>query len=171
MAANKYVEVDTTNGRLKEAQGVQSSAGAGDAGKYPALDAAGKLDSSMMPTGVAADTKSIAATENLAAGDLVNIYISSGVKCRKADATAAGKEAHGFVLAAVTSGNNATVYFEQINNQVSGLTPGAMYFLNTTAGGVTSTPPTGSGNVIQRIGPALSATELEFMPGDPVVLA
>ena len=92
-------------------------------------------------------------------------------KARKADATTAGKEANGFVLSAVTLGNNATVYFDGTDTQLSSLTPGAVYYLATTAGGVTDTPPSGSGNVLQRVGRALSATELTFEPGEPITLA
>lgn len=89
-----------------------SSAGAGDSGKVVALDGAGRIDSTMMPVGIGADTASITASEALAAGDLVNIWNSTGAKARKADATVAGKEAHGFVLASVSNGASATVYFE-----------------------------------------------------------
>lgn len=89
---------------------------------------------------------------------------------RKADATTAGKEAHGFVLAAVTSGNPATVYFEGTNTQVSGQTPGPV-FLQTTAGVGGPTVPSASGNVVQQIGVAVSATAVNFERGTPVTLA
>lgn len=148
-----------------------SSAGAGDSGKLPALDAAGKLDNSFMPTGIGADTQSIVSSENLAAGDLVNVWNDSGTpKVRKADATTAGKEAHGFVLSAVTAPAAATVYFEGNNAQVTGLTAGPQ-FLSTTPGIATVTAPSGSGNVVQRVGFATAATNLNFTSGDPVVLA
>lgn len=147
-----------------------TSAGAGDSGKVVALDAAGKIANTMMPTGVGADTKLIAASEDLAAGDFVNIWNSTGAKVRKADATTAGKEAHGFVLAAVTSGQNATVYFEGANTQVTGQTPGPV-FLSATAGLATSTAPSSSGNVVQRIGFATAATEINFQSQPPIVLA
>jgi hypothetical protein len=149
---------------------VQSSAGAGDAAKVVALDSSGKIDTSMMPTGIGADTASITATEALSAGDLVNIYNSSGAKCRKADATTSGKEAHGFVLASVSSSATATVYFEGTDTGVSGLTPGVQY-LSTTAGTATATPPSGSGNASQVVGFATSATTLNFSYSRPVILA
>ena len=159
-------------GVIAELEALVTSAGAGDAGKIPALDATGKLDNSLMPVGIGADSKILPASENLAAGDKVNVWNDSGTaKARKADATVAGKEANGFVLAAVTSGANATVYFDGTNTQLSGLSPGAVYYLATTAGGVTTTPPSGSGNIVQRVGRALSATELTFEPGEPVTLA
>ena len=167
--ADKYLKND--GGALAEVEGLTSSSGAGDAGKIPALDSSGKLDTSMMPTGIAADTASVAASEDLAAGDFVNIYNDAGTaKCRKADATTAGKEAHGFVLSSVTTGNNATVYFEGDNDQCSSLTPGVQ-FLATTAGAATATAPTSSGNIVQKLGIATSATSINFEPGNPITLA
>ena len=166
--ADKYLK--NSSGSLAEVEGLTSSAGAGDAGKIPALDTAGKLDNSMMPTGIGADTSSIAASENLAAGDFVNIYDDTGAKCRKADATTAGKEAHGFVLAVVTSGSNATVYFEGANDQVTGATVGVQ-FLATTAGASTATAPSSSGNIVQKVGIATSATSINFEAGNPITLA
>ncbi len=168
--AQKFLRI--LSGIIGELEALVTSTGAGDAGKIPALDATGRLDTSMMPVGIGADTKILAASENLAAGDLINVWTDSGTaKARKADATVAGKEANGFVLAAVTLGNNATVYFDGTNNQLSALTPGAVYYLSATAGGITTTPPSGSGNVVQRVGRALSATELTFEPGEPITLA
>jgi hypothetical protein len=149
-----------------------TSAGADDAGKLVALDSTGKIDSTMMPSGIGADTASVLSSEALSAGDLVNIYNSTGTaKCRKADASTPGKEAHGFVLTAVTSGTNATVYFEGTNTQCTGLTPGVLYLSASTPGGVTSTAPTVSGNVVQRVGFAISTTSMNFQSEIPVVLA
>ena len=89
---------------------------------------------------------------------------------RKADATSPGKTADGFVIAAVSSGATGTAYFEGTNTQLTGLTPGAAYYLSTTAGGVTTTPPSTSGQVVQFIGKALSDTELSFEPAQPINL-
>lgn len=147
-----------------------TSAGAGDAGKLPALDGSGRLDNSFMPVGIGADTAAIATSETLAAGDFVNIWDSTGAKVRKADATTAGKEAHGFVLAAFTHPTTATVYFEGTNTGVSGKTPGVQ-FLQTTAGTSGSTAPSASGNVVQKLGVAVSATAINFEPQQHIVLA
>jgi hypothetical protein len=157
-------------GTITEVSTPTTSAGSGDSGKIPSLDGAGRLDTSFMPTGIGADTAVIVASEALAAGDLVNIWNSTGAKVRKADATSAGKEAHGFVTASVLSSGNATVYFEGSNGSVTGLTPGVQY-LTTTAGTASGTPPSGSGNVVQRVGFAPSATSLNFDSGTPIVLA
>lgn len=168
MAAKKFLRF--VNNAIAEVLGVQASTGAPNAGDIPALDDSGRLDMSMMPVGIGADTAVIAASEALAAGDFVNVWNSTGAKVRKADATVAGKEAHGFVLAAVSSGANATVYFEGTNTQVSGQTPGPV-FLQTTAGTAGNAAPSASGNVVQRLGVATSATSINFEGGVPVTLA
>lgn len=127
------------------------------------------------PAGASADTATIASSENLTAGDVVNIWNDNGTaKVRKADASAdtAGKRADGFVLAGVTSPANATVYFEGRITGLSGLTPGALYFLSGgTAGAVTATAPTTSGHCVQKVGVAVSATTLDFEPDSPIVRA
>ena len=148
-----------------------TSAGAGDSGKLPALDGSGKLDESFLPTGIGADTQTAPASEALSAGDLVNIWDDAGTtKVRKADATSVGKEAHGFVLASVLLAGTATIYFEGSNTGVTGLTGGKQY-LATTAGQATITPPSGSGNVVQVVGFATSATALNFQSGTPITKA
>ena len=168
MAAKKFLRL--VNGVLTEIFGVQSSAGAANAGDLVALDDTGRLDNSLMPVGIGADTTVIPASETLAAGDWVNVWNSTGAKVRKADATTAGKEVHGFVLAAVASGANATVYFEGTNTQVTGQVPGPVY-LQTVAGQGGAAVPTASGNVVQRIGTAVSATSVNFEGGPAVTLA
>ena len=148
-----------------------TSAGAGSSAKLVALDGSGKLDSTVLPVGVGADTASINATENLAAGDFVNVHNSSGPKVRKADASN-GRPAHGFVLSAVTSGNPATVYFEGQNTGVTGKTPGAIQFLSaSTAGASTETAPTTAGQIVQQLGTAGSATMIIFEAEQPITLA
>lgn len=169
--AEKYLK--NNGGVLTETEATQTSSGAGDAGKIPALDSAGRIDSTMMPVGIGADIASIVASENLAAGDIVDIYDNAGTpNVRKADGSTAGKYATGFVLAAVTSGSNAMVYFEGQNNQLTGLTPGARMFLSaTTPGAVTAAAPTGVGQVVQYVGRAINATTIAFEPAQPIVLA
>jgi len=168
--AEKYFY--NNGGTYTERELAASSSGAGDAGRGVALDSGGKLDNSLFPTGIGDETKELTASESLSAGDFVNVFDDTGTaKIRKADATTSGKRAHGFVLASVTSGAAGTFYAAGINNQMTGLTGGTTYFLDTTAGGVNATAPSGSGNIVQEIGVALSATEIAFQPQKPVVLA
>lgn len=142
------------------------------AGKIVKLDGSGKLDVTVMPVGIGADTAPIVASEALAAGDFVNIWNNAGVaNIRKADASTSGKEAHGFVLTAVSASASGTVYFEGTNTQCTGLTPGVQFLSAATAGKSVSAAPTGTGKVVQRIGFAISATAMNFDACDPIVLA
>lgn len=160
-------------GRIKEVLiGVQASAGAGDANKPILTDSSGKLDPTFLPAGVGSASKSIQASEALSGPNFVNVWNDSGtVKVRKADATAVGKEANGFILASASSGANATVYFDDEVTGLSSLTPGTRYYLSTTPGTVTDTPPSATGNVVQCLGVAVSATSLVFAPSEPIELA
>lgn len=170
MAAKFFTRVIA--GILTQIPGIQVSAGVANAGDIPALGEDGRLDDSMMPVGIGADTKVIEASEALASGDEVNIWTDAGaIKVRKADASTTGKESNGFVLASVTSGADATVYFEGTNTQKTGLTPGASYYLSaTTPGGVVTAAPSTVGQVVQFIGKAVSATELSYEAARPIHL-
>lgn len=147
-----------------------TSAGAGDTGKIVQLDSSGRIDSTVLPVGVGADSTVLTTTEAIASGDFVNVWNSAGAKVRKADATVAGKEAHGFVLVGVGSAASATVYFEGTNTAVTGQTPGNV-FLSTTAGIAATAAPSAAGNVVQRIGFATSATAINFQSQPPITLA
>lgn len=165
----KFLQHDAAGGfREVEAAG---AGGAGSANLIPALDVTGRLPTTMMPTGIGAETVAVEAYGALAAGDFVNIFNDNGVaKVRKADASSAVAPANGFVLEAFASGATATVYMGGLNSAVVGLTPGKAY-LSTTPGQATSTPPTTAGNVVQRIGTIASATLVNFQPQDPILLA
>lgn len=152
--------------------GIIVSAGAGSSGKVTQLDAAGKLDVSVMPSGLGPDTASIVASEALAAGDYVNVWNNAGAfNVRKADASTTGKEANGFVLAAVSNAAAATVYFEGTNTQVTGMTGGKVFLSATVAGKGSATVPSTTGQTVQCLGFATSATAVNFQANSSVVLA
>jgi hypothetical protein len=161
MAAKKYLK--NLSGQIQEVQATVVSTGATNDGDIISLDSTGRLDLSVMPLGFNLEVETIVAFEALAAGDFVNTFNDAGtIKVRKADASGGNaKKADGFVLASVTSGGNATVYYSNINNQLSGLTLGATYYLSgTTPGAVTTTAPTTSAYIDQEIGKAVSATAI-----------
>jgi hypothetical protein len=119
----------------------------------------------------ASDSAVIRTSEALAAGDLVNVWNDSGLfRVRKASAQAIYLEAHGYVLTAYVTDTDATVYFDGINDQVSSLDPGSR-FLSLTPGQTSNLPPQGSGNLVQRVGFAVSATRLSFEYSQPILLA
>jgi hypothetical protein len=161
MAGQKFLKIDTADGNIKEVVSVQT----GTADSIPSLDATGRLDSTMMPIGIGADTLTITTSENLADGDFINIYDNASTPtARKADASN-GYEVNGFVIASSSSGQDCTVYFEGVNDHLSGLTGGLTYFLSaTTAGEATTVVPTTAGHIVQKIGRAVAtgAISLEF---------
>ena len=160
-------------GKTKQIFAIITSAGAGDSGKIPALDATGKLDSSFMPTGIAANSVVAASSENLASGDHVNLYDNGGVLTARLADNSNNRPAFGYVTAAVTSPASATVFrLNTVNGSRTGLTAGASYWLGT-AGGVISTPldpVTDTGKTCQFLGIAKSTTELVTVEEAPVLL-
>jgi hypothetical protein len=103
----------------------------------------------------------VVASEALSAGDFVNLYSNGGtLNVRRANA-ATGLRAHGFVLSAVASGANASVNTIGVNIAVSGQTIGDV-FLQTSPGQAGATVPSGSGQIVQNLGTALSATSINF---------
>lgn len=143
-----------------------TSAGAGSSGQVVALDSTGRIDASAMPVGVVADVSTQTASEALGAATLVNEY-SGGV--RLADCSN-GRQATGFVLSSVLNGGAASCYHEGQITGMSGLTKGTAYFLSTV-GAVTATPTTTAGQILQFIGYATSTTSLNFEPETPVTRA
>ena len=140
------------------------SLGEASAGKGVGLGATGKLDPSMMPVGIGPVTVTAKASMDINAGSFVNLYYDTGtLKMRYSDATDNTKPYNGFVLAAVPSGTNGTVYLPgNINTNLIGLTPGANYYIDkATPGGITTDVSAFSGgNIVQHAGLAISATQL-----------
>jgi hypothetical protein len=112
-----------------------------------------------------ANTVTLMASENIAAGALINIWNSSGTaKIRNADASTS-RAAQGWAPSAITSGNTGTVTIGNgADSSISGLTIGSNYFLDAT-GGVTTTPP-GAGNLLQQVGFASDAAVLQVQLGN-----
>lgn len=169
MAGEKFIQHDAAGG-LREVIAPQVGGG-GAENLIPALDASGRLDVTMMPTGVGAETSTLTAFGTLAAGDLVNVFNDAGtMKVRKADGSSGVAPANAFVLDAYVALDSAVVYWFGLNNQVTGLTPG-LHYLSTTPGASNHVAPSASTNIVQRIGWAVNSTTLLFFPQDPILLA
>ena len=178
--ADKYLKLNTSTGMLEQVEASTTSAGAGSAGDVIALGSDGKIDTTMMPAGTSASTVTATATEGLSAGDIVNLHNNAGTKSvRKANATDATKPAHGFVLAAVSSSATATVYLDGQDTQIPvgsyvAADVGKTVFLSTTAGGITTTPPNSTGNLLQALGEIVdvggSAVTIDFRVGERIIV-
>lgn len=166
MAVRKLIQ-SQASGATNEYAGKSTSAGTADAGEFPILNAAGKLDITLMPNGVGADSVTGVAGEALVAGDFV--YITSTGAVVKADATSLAKAAMGYVLTSVLNAGTATVYFNSINSSLSGLTIGGTYYLSATAGlSVLTATSITTGQFAQSLGIATSATSLSVNIGTSI---
>jgi hypothetical protein len=159
MSDQYFLIINTTTGEIERKQAIQTSAGAGDANKIARTDASGKFDSTLVPN-VTEPTESINAAVTISNREVVNIYDVAGTRnIRKALAADATKPVHGFVETGVSSGNNATVKLAGLVTFSIGSTGivaadvGEPIFLDaSTDGAVTKTPPSTTGQVIQRLG-------------------
>jgi hypothetical protein len=151
-----------------------SSTGPADGGHLVALDdTTGRIDQTMLPAGVEPDAETLIASEDIADNALVNIWNNAGVPTvRNADASTPGKQADGFVLDAILEGETGLVRFHGLITDLSGLTPGSSLFLSDSAvGEMTATPVTTSGHILQAVGRAVTATEMQFFRGEPTLRA
>jgi hypothetical protein len=167
--ADKYQSL--LSGRETMVEATVASTGVAQAGDIVALDSTGKLDVSLLPVGVGPAVQVVLASENLDAGDFVNIFDNGGTpNVRKAD-SGNDRRAVGFVNEAVTAAANALVYFEGQNDQLSGLTAGQRIYLDTAGNIQTSAPSLAGGDVIhQYLGKALNATTMDVEIADEIVL-
>lgn len=145
--------------------GVQTSAGAANAGDIPALSDNGRFDLSLMPAGLGANTTIAPAAELISAGKFVQFFDDGGTFSVRLADNSNNRPADGFVLVEAALGASATVYpLDSTNSALSGLVVGTRYWLGT-AGNALAAPldeaDAGSvGKVSQYLGVAKSATEL-----------
>lgn len=152
---------------------VTTSSGSASAGQIPALSANGTLDPSMLPASNGMPSLTVTASEAIAAGALCSLYDNSGtLNVRNANATDATKPANCFAPSAIASAASGSVSFGgAMNSGAASLTIGAAVYLSAaTAGASTATAPTASGNLLQIVGYAISATEYNFQPQIVAVL-
>jgi hypothetical protein len=161
-------------GKNQQYTPVVASAGAVDAGKVAALGADGKFDPSMYVPGTGIATRPVVASEAIGAGKLVNLYNNAGVLNARLADNSNGRVAHGFVKTAVASAGTAAVFdLDNVLDGLSGLTIGAEYFLGTAGSVITpalDAATATAGTIDQKIGVALSATEIDTDDYDYVVL-
>jgi len=153
----KYIKINDSTQSLDEAAFVNVG-GVGNAGKPVELGPDGFLDPSMVGS---AEVKIGNAFEAITAKQLV--YFKADGTVAKASAAAGGHKAQGWAANSASIGQPVTVNQEGTIGGLSGLTPEATQFLSaSTAGAYTETAPTGAGELLQVVGIALSATELNF---------
>ena len=170
MATQSFLQL--VAGKFARVFPIQVSAGAASAGQIPALNAAGAVDVTMLPSGVGPDTSVATASEAIAAGAPVNLWNNGGVASVRNANGATGLEAQGYILSAAASGaTGVVVYLNSVNTAQTGLTPGADYFLSDTAAGtISTTAPSTTGHYSQQVGYGTAGGNLQFVPGPMVSL-
>lgn len=120
-------------------------------------------------TGQATLTNSDAAAA--AVGEIFYIFGSDSLKKAKADAGATCLGNLWMATAVISAAATGVFQENGVVIGLSGLTPGAVYFLSAaTAGAMTVTPPSTTGQYVVRLGTALSATEFQFAPERTILL-
>lgn len=169
MATSTYINLNSAGTGLTQVTPA-TVGGSSSAGQIPALNSAGQIDSTMMPSGTGIDSVAVTASVAISAGNFVNLDNNSGALSMQLADCSTGLQADGYVLAAVAASASGTVYLNDQNTALTGMTPGTTYYLST-AGGISTTPPTTSGYINQVVGKSLSATALQFRTSQPVTLA
>ena len=115
----------------------------------------------------------VTAFESIADGDAVYMRSSDGQvgKASAADGSLENSHVVGFAHSAVSSGNEVKVLVVGMKT-MSSIDPGDLYFLSpTTAGAITTTAPTGSGQAVTRVGEGATSTSFSIYVEPPVKLA
>ena len=163
--ANKYLSL--VSGARKLIEALTVSAGAADAGKIPALNAVGQLDSSMIASSGGGTTSITAnASGNLPAGSLLSVTSSGTLEI--ASGSVLTKHCVGFTNDSGLNGSATTCNLVGELTGQTGLTVGGKCYLSATAGEITQTPLSGAGQLHQFIGWANTATSVTFQLGEGV---
>lgn len=107
----------------------------------------------------------VKAFENISSGAVCKLTVNAGELVAVNANASTGDEVHCFNAGGVTAGNFGRFYQPNcIHGGYSGLTIGTTYWLSAIDGVITSTMPVTSGYIQQKVGYALSDTELFFCP-------
>lgn len=165
MTTNKFLT--RIAGVLQQVTAIATSAGAGDANKIVATTATGRLDPSLMPSGIGADTSTLPATEAIAAGSYVNLWLNSGTPSMRLADNSNNRPANGFVLTAVANAATGTVYRTGRNTgDTSAL--GARYLGTAGQSIAAAALPTAAGSIVQLLGVS-DASGVTFEFDEPIL--
>ena len=149
-------------------------------GEIQQISSSDTLDANIIEQEIAVLTNG--ETASMTKGQPVYISAANTAKLAKADATGT-KECLALVSdASITASSTGafntdgiltatTEQWDAVTGGSGGLTPGAKYYLSAeTAGMLTDTAPTGSGQYVVKVGNALSTTELKLQIQQSVLL-
>ena len=112
------------------------------------------------------------AFEDITDGDALFMRTSDGQvgKASAADGTLENATVIGFANATVSANSTVKVVVVGLKT-LSSLNPGDLFFLSdSTAGAITTTPPSGAGKAVTRVGEASTTTDFAIHIDPPVLL-
>lgn len=102
----------------------------------------------------------LAKADAIATADVLGVVYDATIA-----SAAEGNIAIGGIMTATTG------QWDAVTGDSGGLTPGSVYYLDaSTAGNLTTTAPDTDGQVVTRVGKALSATQMYVNPEAPILL-
>lgn len=109
---------------------------------------------------------STAGSGGVSVGDLCFMDTSGAWRRTDADLTAASTSLLGIALGTASASNPVDILLKGTVRMAAfpTFTPGVDYFVSTTAGDITATAPSGTGDVVRVVGHALDANTLWFNP-------
>jgi len=179
MSAKTYLFAGS-DGEIKNNPATDISTGTANAGDIAALDDSGKLDISLIPeiplSFITGDARFVGtAGEDLSAGDFVGVVeIGGNAVIRKASSQIdIGLNKYiiavGFVKESYLNNDvNVAVYDNGTNLDLVNLMSGITYYLST-AGTVTTTINNTAAEVLQKVGQAISTSELLVTIDNPII--
>lgn len=146
------------------------NSGASDAGSVVSRDATGRIAMSDMPVGLGADTAKMQTSEALTAGDWVNLHDGGSGVFRVRKADATSVGKEAHgFVLAAFASGTQADVYFEGTNTQVTGQTPGRVFLQTTAGRGGASIPTTAGNVVQCIGFAISATAVNFQANPGVV--
>ena len=112
------------------------------------------------------------AFQDITDGDALFMRTSDGQvgKASAADGTLENATVIGFANSTVSANSSVKVIVVGLKT-LSSLNPGGLFFLSdSTAGAITTTPPSGTGKAVTRVGEASTATDFAIHIEPPVLL-
>lgn len=151
----------------------------GAASGVASLDSASKVveggwNSGIADLGYSGELSNVASTngeaDTLLAGEIVYLVLDTTLKWKRTDADteATCDKVCGIVIADVLTGatcvNKILLRGFYRNDTLFNLTVGGLLYLSATAGGLTQTAPSGSGQTVRVVGQAVTADVIYFNP-------
>lgn len=110
--------------------------------------------------------------EAVTEGAALYMRLSDGqVGLAQADGTVDEATVVGFADAAANSGNTVKVLVAGLKTMPFAIDPGDLYYLSTTAGAITTTPPSTPGQYVSLIGEGATTTNFSIQINPPILLS